>query len=265
MKAKRRQELKTNELAIALTQLRDWYDKNSTLVWGVTLGVVVVLIVSTLWYRSSVSRRAENWNRFYTLQQQLFASMQGAEGADPEPAVRELTDLASSAGDPQIRVAASLAIARFEWQRAGAPGVATSQQSLSQVDAAFERIIETRKASELSRLVAKVGRAAVLENEGDIAGAKAAYEEVEKAEAAKHSGLAVLASEALKRLNQEVFAAAFPSKPVPPAATAPAVPSAVSANVPDAAPEAADKQPPADSGARITSFVPTTQPAGEGE
>lgn len=265
MKAKRRQELKTNELATMLVQLREWHDKNTTMIWGVALGLVVVLLVSTLWYRSSVSRRAENWNRFYTLQQQLVGALQGVEGADPEPALRELTDLSSNAGDAQVRVAANLAVAKFEWQRAGMPGAAATNEKLSQANAAFGRIIETSKASELSRLVAKLGRAAVLENEGDFEGAKAIYDEVSKAEAGKNSGLAALAADSLTRLGGEVFASAFPAKPTPPVEAVLSQPPTFTDKGPDAAPGEADKALPADSEANITSFVPTTQPAGDGE
>jgi hypothetical protein len=167
-----------------------------------------------------------------------------------------------------VRVAASLAVAKFEWQRAGMPGAAATNEMLSQANAAFGRIIETRKASELSRLVAKLGRAAVLENEGDIAGAKAIYDEVSKSEAAKNSGLATLASDSLTRLGGEVFAAAFPSKPAPtsaPATIRPSLPAELTDKAPDVSQGATDKQPPAGSAANIAAFAPTTQPAGEGE
>lgn len=268
MKAKRRQELKTNELAEMLTQLRQWHDKNSTLVWGVVLGIVVVLLVSTLWYRSAVSRRTENWNRFFTLRQQLVGALQGQEG-DPGPAVRELTDMASSAGDAQVRNSASLAVGIYEWRRANgegaaagpagavAPDAAESAAALKEASGSFQRIIDARKASNVNRLIAKLGEAAVRENNGDIKGATALYTEVADAKTAAHTGLDAIAKDSLERLKQPMVTGPFPPKPATPTAAVP--PQATTQ------PALPGDESPATAPAKISTFTPTTQPAGDGE
>lgn len=273
MKAKRRQELKTNELATALTQLREWHDRNSTMIWGVVLGIVVVLLVSTLWYRSSVNRQAEDWNRFYTLRQQLAAAMQGQSETDPQVTLRELSDLASNAGDAKIRNSASLTVASFAWNLAQAPGTADTTAMMSDAQASLKRVIDARKAADVTRLVAKLGQAAIRENAGEFDAAKAIYKEIAEDKSAEPTGLATLATTALERLDQPIVTRAFPPKPAPTTQPSPdlttvpvtPIPVEMTDKGPDAVPVSEKAPADADNESNITSFVPTTQPAESGD
>ena len=81
MKAKRRHELKTNELAQSIQDMRFYLQRRGGLVLGVSVAAILVLIVGTVWRRSAAQARSDAWQSYYNLQDSTSTgALVGAHG-----------------------------------------------------------------------------------------------------------------------------------------------------------------------------------------
>lgn len=217
MKAGRRQELRSNELADALVQLKEFYEAQATYVWGGLFAIALVLVGSSLWYRTSVGRRENEWNQFYQLlgeaQTQIANTEPNTEAA--VPALGALETLAQNAGDSAVRNWANLTVADIEWFRANSSEI--SGGDLKTAQSAFERIVDSSSSNPVMKVIAQMGLAAIDEDQGRFDDAKKHYQTVVDDMGARHTGIVPLAEQALKRLERQQVTAVFPPAPEKPA------------------------------------------------
>lgn len=259
MKAKRRQELRTNELAQMLAELREFYQKYGAYVWGVVLVVAVVLVGGTFWHRSSVGRAEEAWNRFQAAAQTLQESVRGGDalGEAAQGAMSRLRDLAANAPDNRLRTRARLTLGEVYWLWAMDPRAspAESTRYMDEATKTYEQIVR-QGTDPLAGTVATLCMAAIAENGRRFEQARELYRKVANDPAAKQTGVEILASQALERLETAPEVGTFPPRPVVETqpATAPA------------AAEAAERGTPGGPPITISAVEPTTTaPADESQ
>ncbi len=110
MKASRRQQLRSNELAEKLNQLVEFVNANSGAVLAGVAAVVIVIGLGFYWYTARASRQAQGWTDFYGTQ--LISS--------PDGKLNALRDVASRYKDPTLSTFAYLAYADGCMQQATA-------------------------------------------------------------------------------------------------------------------------------------------------
>ena len=109
MKAKRRHELKTNELAQSLQDVRGYLQRRGGLVLGVSVAAILALIVGTVWKRSATQARTDAWQSYYN----ISSARQGGTER-----VSQALTLAENTSDPALaRLALQLA-AGVAWSEA---------------------------------------------------------------------------------------------------------------------------------------------------
>jgi hypothetical protein len=114
MDARTRHELKQNELAEALAQLRNLNDPRLRVGLLVVLGLAVV-VAGVLWWRYNQSRTVEqSWKTLY----ELTADAGGEDVVAAEQAATGLRDLISKGGDPTVMGFAKLQLASVRVQQA---------------------------------------------------------------------------------------------------------------------------------------------------
>jgi len=253
MKAKRRQELRTNELAQMLLDLRAFYQKYANYIWGGALAVVVVLAAGTFWHRSTQGRVDQAWSQFYTVSLSLQQPDRKDEGFSS--AINQLKDLADDAPDQRLRAQARLRLGQVFWAKAMDSAADTAQTTgfLAEARKAYEEVLRGESADPLQGALARLSLAAIAENERQFEQARDLYRQVAESPAVKLTGVDVLASEALERLAEVPEAVTFPPKP------ASTQPSAGEGAASSPATRTADVADPS----QLPSVRPTTQPAPE--
>ena len=104
MDADKRHQLKTNELAEALTKLRDFGGDRQTRIWLAVLAVALIVIVGyRTWGRVQAGRLAHGW--------QTFAEVGPRVETDAAGAAEDLRSLISSAPNRAVAAAARLRLA----------------------------------------------------------------------------------------------------------------------------------------------------------
>lgn len=175
MKAKRRHELKTNELAQSIQDLRFYLQRRGGLVLGVSVAAILVLIVGTVWRRSAAQARSDAWQSYYNI-----SSQQGGTER-----VSSALTLADNTADPTLaRLALQLA-AQIAWAEAHPTGESFDTDKLKQAEQAYERLLATYPDKVYTVGTAHRGLAAIAEEWADQA-TGTSDREAFKARARKH-------------------------------------------------------------------------------
>lgn len=176
MKAKRRHELKTNELAQSIQDMRFYLQRRGGLVLGVSVAAILVLIVGTVWRRSAAQARSDAWQSYYTISS-------GQQGGTER--VSNALTLADNTADPTLaRLALQLA-AQVAWAEARPTDEPFNADKLKQSEQAYERLLAAYPDSVHAVGTAHRGLAAIAEEWADQA-TGASEREAFKAEARKH-------------------------------------------------------------------------------
>jgi hypothetical protein len=265
MKAQRRQELKTNELAETLRQVREFLEKYGTYVAAGVL-VVAAILVAFLWHRSShLAEHRRQWEDYYNLErdavQLVMASLQGTAPAGTDAfdgLVSRYKARASSASDPRVRLLLLEGLGDFCWAYAvnglgKEPDAAAKTRALDEGANAYEQITREFPDDEWSVGKALMALGVIDEERHDFDQAEERYRRVITDPASEGTSLNDLAQEALGRLNelrQPVVFAPPPPPPAPEKPQAPAVPGlqpepavTTRAAAPETAPVAAQEWP----------------------
>ena len=257
MKAKRRHELKTNELAQSLQDVRFYLQRRGGLVLGVSVAAVLALIVGTVWNRSAAQARTDGWQSYYNISSGLQGGTERVSNA--------LT-LAENTRDPALaRLALQLA-AGVAWSEARPPDGPFEPDKLKQAEQAYEQLLDDYDDSVHTVGTALRGLAAIAEEWADQA-TGTTEREAFKAEARKHyqaiidddrlanSPARMVAEESLNSLDARLVPVTLIDPPATQAAETPTaevgVPSPPAPAVPPTTP-GSDTQP---------SATPTTAPA----
>ena len=267
MKAQRRQELKTNELAETLRQAKEFLERYATYVTGGAI-VVAVILIGSLWYRSSLTAgHRRQWEDYYSLEQasvQLVFGQVGAPqapgGEDFDTLVARHKTLVSSVNDPLVRLRTLEALGDFCWMYAlrGPGGIGsgseTSARALEECAAAYEQIKRDFPDDAWAAGNAMMALAVIAEERGDFDRAKEIYGQIESDQSYAETTLVDYAKEALARVDELrepiVFAPAAPP------------PAAAGAAGPTPAPAATASPPPESEPVEVPSAAAPTAPEG---
>lgn len=266
MKAKRRQELKTNDLAQVLDDLSMFLRK-----WGAHLiggvGVVIVVLIIAAYLRSAKVSALDD--AFAEINSALQVASSGERRSDEEikRGIQRAYQIADNAGDARFQCDALMQAANLAIQ------LATREEELNPAflpDArqGFERIVKEHKDQTLYYGRALYGLFEVEANQfavdGDMARRDAAVRYLETIRddvRLNHTPLNTLAVNQLNAIDEIFTRIEFENAPPKPTATAPAV-TTLPAIVPDVnidptLPDEPDLPAPAEEAAPS----PTTQPA----
>ncbi len=176
MKAKRRHELKTNELAQSLQDMRFYLQRRGGLVLGVSVVAILVLIVGAVWRRSAAQARSDGWQNYYNISS-------GQQGGTER--VSNALTLADNTADPTLaRLALQLA-AQVAWSEARPTGEPFDADKLKQSEQAYERLLKKYPNSVHTVGTAHRGLAAIAEERADQATGASERDDF-KAQARKH-------------------------------------------------------------------------------
>jgi tetratricopeptide (TPR) repeat protein len=232
MKAQRRQELKTNDLAQTLADIKEFLEKYGTYVGGGAIIVVVVLVASMWWRNSLRSEQRRQWEDLYGLQEasvkllwgQPGEGQPGAAGPDFDTLVARHRTLIASATNPQVKMRALSALGDLSWRyaRLGAgagPGTELRNRALEESASAYRQLAEDYANDSRARGNALLSLAVIAEERGNFDRAEEIYNQLKSDPAFAGTVFAESASEALDRLEdlreEIVFAPAPPPPPEP--------------------------------------------------
>lgn len=236
MKASRRQQLRTNELAQSLAEAIEFIKANSgTVVVGVAAVVLVVALV-VYWYSASVAVTQRGWS-------DLFGSQ-----LEPSPEARlsKLRAVATSYKEPQLAALAWLTYGDGAYQQArSAAQPADQQRMFGEALKAYQTVIDQYPDELLAAAGARFKLASLAEDRRRWDDARMYYQAIIDDNRLATYPQAAMAKEALARLDaiseQVVFAG--PPTTAPVALTRPAAASRPSVKIP--APKSAAKGSPA--------------------
>ncbi|MBN1345754.1 MAG: hypothetical protein JXQ73_23880 [Phycisphaerae bacterium] len=209
MKASRRQQLRTNELAQNLTQLVEFLKANTGSVLAGAAAVVVLVALGIYWYSANVSRKQQGWTQYYATQM----------SRTPEERLAALQQLASDYKDPVLASMALLSLGDGSLQQAKAPmrGPEDRQRLASQAIGAFNEIINNYPEQTLAVAGARFKLAGLAEDGHDWQEARRQYQAIisdKRFERLPQRQEAVEAEKRLEDLSQNVvFAPATTTGP----------------------------------------------------
>lgn len=126
MRAERRQELKTNELAEQIEQVKAFAREHRATIAIVIAGAVIVFGGAT-WYTNNLqTRRSEAWNRFRDVGKPVGV---GAEPPDAATRIDHYTDIANEKTEPALTLAAWLAVGDVARNQVLNPPIAGTTES----------------------------------------------------------------------------------------------------------------------------------------
>ncbi len=196
MKAERRQQLRTNELAQTLADLVEYCRNNSGVILGVAAAVVLVLSLGAYWYATQVSARTQGWEDFAGSQM----AGEGGTGGFSRDKIREVAVKYKS--QP---VLASMAWLRYADAsvmelRSGRIPPAEVQKALSDAVSAYNSVLNHYPEQTISVAGARFGLANLAEMQGRFGEAKTQYEAVVSDSRFAEMPYKSLAVEAINRL-----------------------------------------------------------------
>jgi hypothetical protein len=223
MKTARRQELRTNELAQQIDQVRVYVRQNMTVITTVVVAAAVVA-GAVFWYvRHRESRLMDGWFR---LGQRAALTDQGSP-------IDQLKSVAQEGIDPQLTIQAWLKIGETALGQIMRPpkvdaAPATPAQDWPQVaEEAFNKVISSGTASAPALGQAMIALGVLAENRGDAAKAREWYEKASKDDRFAQLPIREQASYRLAGLDRwsrpVEFAPPPPPPPMPDASTQPAL------------------------------------------
>lgn len=251
MKAKRRQELKTNELAQTLKQIREFLDKYGTYVVGGAV-IAVAIIAGSLWYNKSLTdTHRREWADYYSLQQAAIGFFTNEESGNFESLLTRHKNLASSVHDRQVRLRVLETLGEFGWlyavQSDGAEDATLVAAALTDAAGAYERIVREYPGHQPSAGNALLALAAIAEERGEFDQAAEYYGRFEGDPSYAGTLLLASAQDRLARLDDLRKPIEFaPAPPPPEPEPIPAPLSITPVDAPDTAVETASDVPDAD-------------------
>jgi hypothetical protein len=229
MKKRRRQDLRTNELAQSLSELGDFFNRYGTYV--LAAAAVIMVIIVSVWYtaysREGSRRRA--WERFYTL-----------ENFEPEQQLAGYRQLAEESPDTVLSASAWLKLGDTAWNESQSPETLSNSERrdelLRTARQAYEQVTRMSGVDGDVVAAARLGLAAVAEENHEVAAARQLYQVVRDAPGSAHTGLDRLAETALASLDQMGEPVTFAPAMRPPAAPSASASPAVQRISPDEVP-----------------------------
>jgi tetratricopeptide (TPR) repeat protein len=225
MKPTRRQELKTNELAETLAQLKEWFRVYGNYVMGGAVVVLLIVAGGSYYVRSQRAQHEKEWSEYRKIDQEFMEAMsdpqrRGVPDAQARAKVEELLprmrELASSSGD------AALASQAWRWigdlrlrQALGLGDPKDNAAALEQAEQAYRQAISADPEGGIEVLSAKFGLAAALESMSKFDQAQQTYKEIADAKSRETKILSKLAAEKIEQLGRisapVVFATSQPT------------------------------------------------------
>jgi hypothetical protein len=220
MRAKRRQELKTNDLAHWLEEKSiSWKDWGTYVIGGVALVVVVIGIVS--WLRSA---KAEAVGHAWTELQQTSTLSSGGIPKTPEEiqqSLQKINELSNQTGDSSFKLDALLQRGNLALASAGLAG-ADSAKLLEEAHAAYQEVADKYQSyplhygRALSGLYQVEAQAFVQDHDSKHETAAASYlEKIRDDARLARTPLNNMAVDNLNSLDRIFSATKFPAKPLP--------------------------------------------------
>lgn len=224
MKAKRRQELKTNELAQTLTQAREFMGKYGNYVIG---GVVVVAVIlsASVWYRRSLSdAHRRQWADYYALRQADAQFITTPEGTNFEALLTRHKDLASSTSNSAVRLRTLEGLGTLCWSYAvlsdPAPDAEEGSRALDEATSSYESIVRDFSDDEQAAGNALLALAAIAEERGEFDQAVTYYGRIDVEAKFADSVFVALARDRLSSMDALRETIVFAPAPPPPEETA---------------------------------------------
>jgi tetratricopeptide (TPR) repeat protein len=272
MKQTRRHELKQNELAHSLTELKEWLNKYVNYVIGAAVAVVAIIGIGSY----SSKQRNEKFERGWADYQAAiddYAKAAGTVGrganasipsnpAGMDQALKQMQLVADTYADNGDLTARSLlwigdqALRQLATVQSG-PSEGGSLQLLGQAEKAYERVTMEFKDRPLDVAIAKFGLAAIAEERGQFDQAKKMYEEMSQWEGAELLPMANLAKVKLEEVDNYAKPVTFAAPPTPRLPTTQPLTELIIPPAPTSPTSAPTTQPAIPASAPS----PTTQPA----
>jgi hypothetical protein len=241
MRQKRRQELRTNELAQTLAEIRDFFSRHGT---HALIGAFLVLVVGgSIWYTIHSRRLAHQnaWTQLYSL-----------NAAEPDQQLTAYRSIAENAADPVLAGTGWLMLGHAAWNQARTTDVLDSPDRLEDLlqtaEQAFQRAIQVVGNEPALVASARIGLAIIAEERYDTDEVRLQYQAVLDIPGAAHTGFYEMAEAGLasaETLTERItFPAPLPKPdvdlvgPLVPAATpgGPTITTAPSAPTPEPGP-----------------------------
>lgn len=231
MKSQRRHELSENVLVSEYDKARDFLKKHGNKVMLAVMAVVLVAVVSYVWYKKAVTGRADENTNFEN--SQMIVMTQGTAGKDGKAALEALAGLAYNAHNPAIAAKAAVLTgdaylkALVESGQTGQPEQA--DENRRKAEEFYRLAINKYKDQKLQAAQAHYGLGVLYESNNDAAKAQEEFN-LAKGMFGPTDHITLLAESAAKSLqanSQPVRFATTTSKPgVPrsPQATRPSAP-----------------------------------------
>ncbi len=144
MKSKRRQELKSNDLAHALEQVGPWLKD-----WGVYVigGLTVVFVAMIIFTYMKMARQTAMDESYAELQKELNAAATSAIGSDEElhRSISRIADLGDQSTDPEFKIESLLKRADMALSVAISRPGGINLEFLKEAKSAFEEIVQKHK------------------------------------------------------------------------------------------------------------------------
>lgn len=276
MKQTRRHELKQNELAHSLTELKEWLSKYANYVIGAAVAVVAVIGIGSYSSQQRNRQFEQGWADYQATVEDYAKAAgtvgRGANASIPPDAARmdqafnNMQQVADKYADYEDLAARSLlwigdqALRRLATVQSG-PSDAGSLALLDRAEKAYGRVTTEFKNRSLDVAVAQFGLAAIAEERGQFDQAKKVYEELSQWEGAELLPMANLAKVKLKEVDNYAKPVTFASRPTPPPPTTQPFTELIIPPAPTSPTSAPTTQPATPASAPAPTTQPATQPA----
>ncbi len=220
MKAKRRHDLKSNELFQSLENAREFVRTRGNHLLGVAVAVIVVAGLAAYWQHVSAQSRAVEWQTYYDLRSKSW-------DADPELGHR-VSQLAKQTGDRILARAALQYVAQIAWEQA-TKTAKVDDAKLDEAKAANEKIIQQYGADDDAANavgIAHRGLAAIAETRRNADEARTHYKAIVDDPRLEASPVRTVAETQLAELDERMVPVTLvnppPAPPKSPTTTRPA-------------------------------------------
>jgi len=238
MKHSRRHELRTNELAESLTQLKEWFTVYGNYVIGGAAVVLLILGGGLYYSRSQATQMEQNWSEYRNIDRE-FAQIAAAMLRNPiiDPGQKEKLQACFPRMEALASTAGTEAVTCEAWRWIGEQRLlyATMLMDPSQINdnldraaTAYQRAASSAPDRTFDVLAARFGLATVYEDKGQFDQARKIYHEIADNKDGEISVLRQLAADKLEnfdRLTLPVALAAAPEIPTTRKAAASSAPA----------------------------------------
>lgn len=206
MKQRRRKELKQNELQDGLERSLEWAKQNISTVLLVLVLLIAVLLSGGYYLKKSSAASDRQWAQLALANR----------GESPEEALRSLADQTS---DRQV---AAMALAQagdhyyYLYMRSLVGAAADQDQLRTSAVECYERVVQQHSDSPLAAATARLGLAALAEQDGKVEVAREHYQAVENDVNLEQSALAIIAKIRAAQLTSIDTSIKFVDRPIEP-------------------------------------------------